>query len=43
MGLAELLKNKVLKQDETDELLDYIMLSAQELDEIIREIVKKTS
>ncbi len=42
MGLVDLVKNNVLKEDELNQILKYIVHSAEEMDEIIRDIVKKT-
>ncbi len=42
MGLVDLLKNNALSEDELSQMLDYIVSSAEEMDEIIHEIVKRT-
>lgn len=42
MGLIDLVTNRYTEETNTDELLKYILASAKELDEIIKEIVKKT-
>ncbi|WP_025763894.1 PAS domain-containing protein [Dyadobacter tibetensis] len=43
MGIVDLMKNYQNSQTENDELMDYLLESAQELDGIIRQISAKTS
>ena len=43
MGVIDLLKNFEISDSERDTLLDYLLISANEFDLIIREIAKKTN
>lgn len=43
MGLINLIKQGEVKEEEMDEFLNYIKASANEIDEVIREIVEKST
>jgi len=42
MGIVDLIKNYTHSENEQNELLDHILISANELDGIIRDIADKT-
>ena len=42
MGIIELLQSDPVAAEELDQLLSYLMLSAQELDTVVASIVKRT-